>query len=74
MLIDIEAFFDASKTDEERVTTLRNNRVDIVFWGPEERSLGDWDPRTASFLEVVYDRERYYLFTVEIRSEVRCPR
>lgn len=74
MLADIEAFFDSSRVDGERVAILRNNRVDVVFWGPEERSLGSWDPRTASFLEMVYDRERYYLFTVEIRSEVRYPR
>ncbi len=56
---------DASTTDDAwRRHLLKEHSVDYVFWGPEERGLGAFDPRTAAYLRPIYGRGSYSLFEV----------
>jgi len=60
----IEAFFQDETMNETRITLLIQLDVDYVFWGPAERSFGDWKPTTASYLECVFNNGDYYIFKV----------
>ncbi|MFM8322083.1 MAG: hypothetical protein ACKOC5_14320 [Chloroflexota bacterium] len=41
---------------------LRSRGVGYVFYGPEERALGGWDPHTAGYLYRVYQSVGYEVF------------
>jgi uncharacterized membrane protein len=60
----VTAFFDAQTPDTTRLDLLRKENVDYVFYGPSERSLGDWDPTQAGFLQPVYRNPLYQVFQV----------
>jgi hypothetical protein len=61
----VKSFFERSATNRQRIELLQNSGVDYVFWGPEERSLGKWNPKTASYLKPVYDQDGYVVLKVE---------
>jgi hypothetical protein len=61
----IDRFFDTTTDDAWRQRFLTRYGVDYVFWGPAERDLGDFDPRTVRYLSQAYQVEQYSLFTVE---------
>ncbi|MBW8011444.1 MAG: hypothetical protein FVQ83_09420 [Chloroflexi bacterium] len=63
----VEAFFRSTTADAERYALLGGNDVRYVFWGPEERKLGDWDPNGAGYLDLIYEEDDYAIFEV-IRS------
>jgi hypothetical protein len=60
----VEAIFMKQTTDETRFALLAETGADYVFWGPQERALGKWDPRQAEYLEEVFESGEYTLFTV----------
>ncbi len=60
----VEAFFQNGSEDEMRLALIREQKVSFVFWGPRERSLGDWDPAAASYLRRVYRSGSYEIFEV----------
>ncbi|HEY74343.1 MAG: hypothetical protein B6I34_09510 [Anaerolineaceae bacterium 4572_32.1] len=57
-------FFDAATEDAWRRRLLAKYSVDYVFWGPSERALGGFDPRSADYLEPIYEMGSYALFEV----------
>jgi len=61
----VTRFFDATTDDIWRQRLLARYGVDVVFWGPAERALGAFDPRTASCLRQVYAGQGYAIFAVE---------
>ncbi len=56
--------FDGATSDEERQALLDEWRVRYLFYGPHERALGDWDPRTAPYLEPVFERGEVVVYQV----------
>lgn len=60
-----EDFYQVGSSDGFRIDLLRDYRVDFVFWGPHERALGGWDPRNASYLQLIHQREEYAVFSVD---------
>jgi len=60
----VARFFDAATNDTWRQHLLTEYGVDYVFWGPEERALGGWNPRDADYLQPVYEASGYTLFEV----------
>ena len=58
-------FFDGATDDAWRRDLLSQYGVDWVFWGPAERTMGDFDPSQAAYLAPVYDAPEYTLFRVE---------
>ena len=47
-------FFAADTPDEERLALLKEWQVIWLFYGPEERALGDFDPATVAYLEPAF--------------------
>lgn len=58
------AFFAATTSDAQRRAMLRAWQVDWVWWGPRERALGPWDPRTAAYLEPVFRHGAFWALRV----------
>jgi hypothetical protein len=48
-------FFDASTDDTFRLDLIDNYSVDYIWYGPQERDLGGFDPMSASYLIPVYE-------------------
>ncbi|MCX7680387.1 MAG: hypothetical protein N2508_00220, partial [Anaerolineae bacterium] len=61
----VAQFFARETDDSWRKTLLEEYGVDYIFWGPEERKLGGFDPHTASYLRAVYEVGEYAIFMVE---------
>jgi hypothetical protein len=57
----VAAFFAAATSDEQRRQLLAEGHVQYVIWGPAERALGDFDPRRAAYLRVVYQAGDTYV-------------
>jgi hypothetical protein len=62
---DVECFYQTSCTDAFRTRFIRELGVQAVLWGPNEKQLGDWDPRSAPFLEQVYHENDDWVFRVK---------
>jgi hypothetical protein len=60
----VARFFGGSADDAWRQRLLGEYGVDYVFWGPEERELGAFDPVEIGYLKLVYDRVGYAVFEV----------
>lgn len=62
---DVEKFFQANTANEERAVLLKKYDVDYIFWGPNERELGPWNPLKENYLSVIYREDPYYIFQVQ---------
>lgn len=60
----IYRFFQSGTTDLWRQSLLREHQLDYLFYGPQERALGAWDPTTAPYLSPVYVENDYAIFEV----------
>lgn len=63
---DVGRFYSTGMTEAEREAFLRKYGVSYVFWGPIERSLGDWDPRKAAYLTPVLEKGPYLLLRIVV--------
>lgn len=61
---EVEAIFRGEATDGELRAVLQAHHVGFVFFGPEERSLGSWDPDTAPYLELAADLDEVRIYRV----------
>lgn len=61
----VAEFYRPDTEDEWRKQFIRRLGVDYVFWGPAERELGGWDPTDASFLELLFHKGDYAVFSVK---------
>ncbi len=60
----VAQFYQVDTPDTTRWDLLDEFRVNYVFWGPAERTLGDWDPIQAPYLELRYHSDDYAIFSV----------
>ena len=60
----VRAFYQSGTSDSQRANLMESQKVDFVFWGPDERALGDWDPAQSPALEPVYAAGGYAVFRV----------
>jgi len=60
----VESFYEQTTSDAQRIIFLSTNNIEYVFFGPNERALGNWNPKESKFLSVVYDQDGYSIFTV----------
>lgn len=63
---DVGRFYSAGMTEAERAVFLREFGVSYVFWGPNERSLGEWDPRKAAYLTPAIEKGPYLLLRLVV--------
>ncbi len=61
----VQSFFQSNTSAEERMALIDQFDIDYVFWGPEERRLGAWDPRVERHLRLLYDQDGYLIFAVD---------
>jgi hypothetical protein len=61
---DIDGFFRQAWTDRDRIDLLRRFGVDYVFYGPDERRVGSYDPSRAPFLHPVHRTGDVTIFRV----------
>jgi uncharacterized membrane protein len=50
----VQMFFSPGETDTSRLGLLQRYGIGYVFYGPEERKLGGYDPSQASYLQPVF--------------------
>lgn len=69
-LADLEAktagFFSEDTEDAARIDFLRDQRVRFVFYGPDERALGEWNPENSSYLSEIYSQDGYTIYRVQL--------
>jgi len=61
----VNAFYTEDTSDLERQFLLDEFGVRFVFWGPEERALGSWQPGSAAYLDVIIQSDVYEVFAIE---------
>lgn len=59
-----ESFY-SGRLDVPSYQFLKNEKINYVFWGPEEKSLGDFDLTKESYLEKIYENEKVIIFKVK---------
>lgn len=57
-------FFSPQTSDDRRIEILQRYGVDYVFYGAVERSMGEYPPAQASFLERVYTAGHVEIYRV----------
>jgi hypothetical protein len=62
----VESIFRSQTTDQERTELLREFHVNYLFRGPQEATLGGWDPISASYLKSIYSKDEYDIFEVKL--------
>ncbi len=61
---DVAVFFDLATPGGERQAILARYGVDYLFYGPEERPLGQFDPYTAAYLEETYRNQMVTIYRI----------
>ncbi len=60
----VQQFYAAATPNDWRQQFLAQYGIDLVFWGPEERALGQFLPGQVSYLHKVYDNGEVAIFEV----------
>jgi len=67
---DLYRFFDSATDESWRQALLRDSGVDYIFYGPQERALGGWDPADVHYLARIYQAGDYAIYRfVGVRAE-----
>jgi len=61
----VRRFFAQATPEEQRLDILRRYNVRYIFYGREERALGSYDPRTASYLNRAFVAADTAIFQVK---------
>jgi len=64
LLPQVEVFYQPATPDSQRRDLLRRYGVRYVFWGPDERMLGDWDPGQSPSLSLFHKDGDYAVYQV----------
>lgn len=65
----VDAFFQQSTRDAERMDILRRNNIAYVVWGPQERALGDLQPSSLDYLQPWFGVGGLQVFQVSLPLE-----
>ncbi len=61
----VARFFATLTPDDERLALIREWKARWLFYGPEERATGDFDPALAEYLEPVFEQGDVAIYRVE---------
>jgi uncharacterized membrane protein len=61
----VALFYSSGLDQKVRRQLLSLYQVDYVWFGPRERELGNFDPRTATFLRSVYENATITIYAVQ---------
>jgi hypothetical protein len=62
----VNGIFSTTTADSQRLTFLREQDVQYLFYGPDERALGDWNPESSSFLDGIYSQDGYTIYQIDL--------
>jgi len=62
---EVQRFFDPATSDEWRRDLLARLNLNYVWYGPDERALGAYDPAQSSFLRPIFTAGDVQLYKVE---------
>lgn len=65
---EVAAFFAESTPDAERRRLLRRYQVDTLYYGPDERALGAFDPAAAPYLSPVLQKGEVILYQIIVEA------
>lgn len=57
-------FYDAETEDQFRRELLSDEGITYLYYGPEERALGDFDPADAPYLRPIYAKDGVRIYQV----------
>jgi hypothetical protein len=60
----VDSLYQATTPDTQRQALLKQWDVNYIYWGPDERELGDWDPQQATYLEKIISSGEHEIFRV----------
>lgn len=60
----VTAFYQANTSHQDRRAVLAAYNIRWVLFGPHERQLGDFDPSTASYLQLSFEAGGYMVYKV----------
>jgi hypothetical protein len=60
----VTGFFDVTTSEEERLALVREWQLSYIFYGPDAKSLGDYDPSTATWLAYVFNNGEVTIYQV----------
>jgi uncharacterized membrane protein len=58
----IACFYSTGCTDADRMAFIDEFKISYIWYGPAERTLGDWVPGTLPGLELLYDEGEYQIY------------
>jgi hypothetical protein len=61
----VAAFYAAGTPDADRLSLLRDGRVEFVVFGPSERQLGGFDPARVDYLIQRFETGRYAIYEAQ---------
>lgn len=61
---EVNAFFSGELTSSQEQKFLKIYHVRYLFWGPEEKRLGNLNPQSIDYLQPVYQDDKYAIFEV----------
>jgi hypothetical protein len=61
---EVKSFYSNSYSQSEQIQFIQKYQISYIFLGPEERSLGIWDPSTCYFLQLLYNSQGYEIYKV----------
>ncbi len=61
----VKEFYSEDAADSWRKEILIKNKVEAVFWGESEKSLGGWYPGTSDFFKQAYKNDGYEVFVLK---------
>jgi len=69
LLPQVEGFFKDEFSEVDRQNLVLGQQVDFLFYGPAERSLGNWDPTRWNCLRRLYDSAGYAIYSTCSRTD-----
>ncbi len=63
-LVALQQFFDPDTDDAWKQSLLVDYDLGYVFYGPDERALGGWEPDTAVYLTPIHRNQEYAIYGV----------
>jgi len=60
----VAAFYQAATADADRLSLLADGRITFVIFGPHERALGDFNPKSAAYLCRQFSSGDYSVYKV----------
>ena len=61
----INSFYDIKTSRLERLDIIQQLNIKYIYWGPEERELGDWKPEEGDIFREIYNNGFYLIFEVQ---------